>query len=141
MATDLNAEAIESWDANATFWDARMGTTGNKWYQKLEVPVLEKLARVSPGTYALDLATGNGLVARWLAKQGAHVLATDVSPKMIEIAAGYQSSTGDSYPEITYKLLDLTNPDPVAWKDVLSAAEKVEKDISISVSSMQSCML
>ncbi|KAE8386299.1 S-adenosyl-L-methionine-dependent methyltransferase [Aspergillus alliaceus] len=125
MAHDLNAEAIESWDVNATFWDKRMGTTGNKWYNKLEIPVLEKLARVDPGTHALDLATGNGLVARWLAAQGAQVIATDVSPKMIEIAEGYQTNTERGSPRITYKLLDLSSADGVAWKDILIAAEKV----------------
>jgi cyclopropane fatty-acyl-phospholipid synthase-like methyltransferase len=125
MADDLSAEAIESWNVNAAFWDKRMGTKGNKWYNKLEIPVLERLARVSPGTNALDLATGNGLVARWLAAQGAQVLATDVSPKMIEIATGYQLGTESSAPPVTYQLLDLTNPDPVAWRDTLIAAEKV----------------
>ncbi|KAF7590936.1 hypothetical protein BBP40_002242 [Aspergillus hancockii] len=124
MADDLNTEAIESWDANAAFWDKRMGTQGNKWYNTLEIPVLEKLARVRTGTHALDLATGNGLVARWLAAQGAQVYATDVSPNMIEIAASYDSTIERSARPITYQLLDLTNPDPAAWKDVLAAAEK-----------------
>lgn len=64
-----------------------LGTQSNKWYNKLEISVLEKLVRVNTAAHALDLTTGNGLVARWLAAQGTGVLVTDVSLKKIDITS------------------------------------------------------
>ncbi|KAI1188408.1 S-adenosyl-L-methionine-dependent methyltransferase [Nemania serpens] len=63
-----------------------------------------------PGTEmrVLELATGNGLVARWLAGKGASVLATDVHTEMLELAARREmpEHTG----RISYLQLDVTDP-------------------------------
>jgi hypothetical protein len=115
-AVNMNAEAISSWETNATFWDETMGSSGNDYYQLLELPALERMATVKPGEKALDLATGNGLVAHWLAAQGATVVATDASSAMLVRAAvrgaEIKSDEGrDIRDSISYQLLDATSPE------------------------------
>jgi hypothetical protein len=64
---------------------------GNKYWRTLQEPCLGRFLNghlTKPGCRALDLATGNGLCARWLAERGAKVTATDGSEKMVEITKG-----------------------------------------------------
>lgn len=49
-------------------------------------PRVARLAGVQVGMRALDVATGTGAQARALADRGAHVVAVDLSPRMLEIA-------------------------------------------------------
>ncbi|KAG8414614.1 hypothetical protein J3459_014205 [Metarhizium acridum] len=95
-----------SWIENAEWWDTTMGLHGNKYWQQLQKPSLERLVPVQPGCRALDLATGNGLVARWLAGKGASVIASDGSEDMIKRAA--QRSSPEEAERISYRLLDVT---------------------------------
>ena len=96
-APELSSEVVATWDEIATFWDDGIGRDGNKYWRRLQEPSLarlvgDKLSAASvTGTpcRALDLATGNRLVARWLAAKGADVLATDGADAMLEIAKGY----------------------------------------------------
>ncbi|GKZ21552.1 hypothetical protein AbraIFM66951_005242, partial [Aspergillus brasiliensis] len=110
------------WEALAASWDEGMGDEGNQYFSVLEFPVLKKLANVRPGMRALDLATGNGLVARWLAQEGASVLATDGSRAMLERARNRTFTWYErgQLPEdkIVFDVLDVTNP--VAWSNLLS---------------------
>ncbi|KAK2601966.1 hypothetical protein QQS21_004479 [Conoideocrella luteorostrata] len=96
-----------AWNDNAEFWDETVGLDGNQYWQQLQKPSLERLVPVRPGCKALDLATGNGLVARWLAAKGADVTGTDGSEKMIERAV--QRSSDEQ--RIAYTLLDVTLPE------------------------------
>jgi len=58
-------------------------------------------------TRALELATGNGLVARWLVDNGASVLATDVNEEMLEVAR--RREMPEHKGRITYRQLDATD--------------------------------
>lgn len=87
--SNLHEESVASWRTNATYWDNGIGQDGNKYWKRLQQPTLERMIPFQPEKEmrVLELATGNGLVARWLASNGASVLATDASPEMLEIAA------------------------------------------------------
>ena len=106
METQAPEGTIDSWEANAQHWDTTMGSEGNKYWQLLELPSLKRLAPVAPGCKALDLATGNGLVARWLASEGASVVATDGSRNMLDLAA--RRTNPDLGESITYQSLDMS---------------------------------
>lgn len=87
-----------------------MGYEGNDYYRIVELPSLERTAAVKPGDRALDLATGNGLVARWLASKGARVIATDGSQAMIDHAKQRSTNAnGENVNSISYQILDATS--------------------------------
>jgi 2-polyprenyl-3-methyl-5-hydroxy-6-metoxy-1,4-benzoquinol methylase len=111
--------ALEFWDANAPIWDDVMRDNGNDYWTVLEMPALQRMAEVKPGDSALDLATGNGLVARWLAENGAsEVSATDGSSAMLLHATKRTSDWATArgpQPEnrITFKTLNVVDRDQV----------------------------
>lgn len=81
----MQAEVRRVWDANAAFWDERMGD-GNAFHRFLNRPTLERLLELGGGERVLEIACGNGQFARQLSARGADVLAVDASPKMLERA-------------------------------------------------------
>jgi 2-polyprenyl-3-methyl-5-hydroxy-6-metoxy-1,4-benzoquinol methylase len=101
--TDLNAETRTIWDRNAAFWDERM-TDGNDFQKVLVGPATERLLSVRPDELILEIACGNGVMARRLAELGARVVATDFAPDMIERAR----ARGDLGGSIEYRIVDAT---------------------------------
>lgn len=87
-------DPLTFWDNIASDWDKGIGDAGNDYWTYLQEPALRRMVRPTAGEQALDLATGNGIVARWLAREGANVLATDGSPKMVGLAAA-RTTIGD----------------------------------------------
>ena len=74
------------WNANAAFWDQRMGQEGNDYQRLLVGPAQERLLKLKPGETVLDVACGNGLFSRRMADLGCRVVACDVAARMIEMA-------------------------------------------------------
>lgn len=100
----LNRETREIWDANAAFWDAKMGDLGNEWHRNLIAPVAERLLGIERGQRVLEVACGTGQFARRLAGLGAQVVATDFSPAMIELARARSEGT-----RVEFRDLDATD--------------------------------
>jgi SAM-dependent methyltransferase len=98
-------ETHVAWDANAAYWDQRMGE-GNAFVEQLIWPVARPLLDLRPGVRVLDVACGNGLYARRLAAAGAEVVACDFSAPMIARA---QARGMPPYGSIDYRLLDATD--------------------------------
>ncbi|MBN1657103.1 MAG: class I SAM-dependent methyltransferase [Anaerolineae bacterium] len=104
---DPNEYTRQAWDANADFWDGRMGE-GNDFVEVLTWPASERLLGVLPGERVLDIACGNGLTSRRLALLGAEVVAIDFSANLIGYAR--QRTEGSEVGErITYHVLDATD--------------------------------
>lgn len=101
----LAEEVIAIWDAKAAFWDARMGE-GNAFQQRLLGPATERLLEVAPGELVLDIACGNGHLARRLATLGADVVAIDFSARFLELA---RARDGTESERIEYRLVDATD--------------------------------
>ncbi len=99
-----NQETRAAWNANASFWDERMGE-GNDFFNVLVWPATLRLLNPQPGQKILDIATGNGLTARRLAALGAEIVAFDFSEELIRLA---RSRPHDSS-LITYFTLDATD--------------------------------
>lgn len=101
----LNDQVREIWDANASFWSERMGE-GNLFHLQLLEPTILNLLELQPDQRVLEIACGNGQLARKLASLGAQVVATDLSPNMIEQAAARSNEFAD---RLTFRVVDATN--------------------------------
>jgi SAM-dependent methyltransferase len=87
----------DSYDAAARAY--AMHLAGELAHKPLDRELLERFAdQTRPGAIA-DLGCGPGHVARYLADRGAHVIAIDLSPRMIDIARelhpGLEARVGD----------------------------------------------
>ncbi len=87
----LTKESLISWEANADFWDAKMGDNSNEFHREIIRPKTELLLNIMPDDVVLDIACGNGNFSKRLAEQGCEVTAFDYSSKMIENAKRRQS--------------------------------------------------
>ncbi|KAJ5980356.1 S-adenosyl-L-methionine-dependent methyltransferase [Penicillium waksmanii] len=126
------------WEAMAAAWDEGMGDEGNQYFSALELPVLKRLVNIRPEARGLDLATGNGLVARWLAQEGASVLATDGSEAMLERARARTALWYErgQLPQgkIAFDILDVT--DNESWKKMISSHPDMNKGFDVITMNM-----
>lgn len=104
----LNDEVRDIWEANAGFWDSRMGE-GNAFHVQLNAPAVERLLGLAPGERVLEFACGNGQFSRRMAELGATVVATDVAPGMIEAARRRTAERPELAGSIGFELLDATD--------------------------------
>lgn len=100
---DENSLAQRAWNTNAEFWDQRMAE-GNDFFNILVWPAVEKLLRPRAGDRLLDVACGNGVTSRRLARAGASVTAFDFSEAMIHLARKRNSLS-----DIDYRIIDATH--------------------------------
>ena len=92
------------WDANARWWDDRIGD-GNDFQMLLIEPATDRLLDVRPGDTILDAACGAGRFARRMAALGARVVAFDYSAEFI--ARARERTSGNA--AIEYHLLNAAN--------------------------------
>ena len=91
------------WDANASWWDDRIGD-GNDFQRDLIEPATERLLRPTEGDVILDAACGAGRFARRMAALGAHVVAFDYSDAFIE-----RAKTRTSAERVEYHVMDASD--------------------------------
>ena len=97
-------ESRRIWDTNADAWDAKM-SSGGGFQTVLIEPTASRMLAIQPGERVLDIACGNGLFTRHLAKLGAQVVASDFSPRLIELA---KARTTENLDRISYHVADAT---------------------------------
>lgn len=97
---------LTAWEANAVFWDERMGDESNDFHRDLVRPHTEELLALQPGDLVLDIACGNGNFSKRLAEHGARVIAFDYSAKMIELAKQRRASVLD---RVDFHVCDATD--------------------------------
>ena len=99
----MNKKVNAIWNANARFWDSRMGE-GNDFHKILIEPNQLELLNIRKNDRILDIACGNGQFARKMAEQGAIVTAIDFSDEFIRIA---KLKSGNL--NIDYRVVDVTD--------------------------------
>jgi SAM-dependent methyltransferase len=104
----FNEEVREIWNQNAVFWNERMGE-GNEFHLKLVLPSVEQLLALQQGEEVLEIACGNGQLARQLARYGVRITATDFSPALIDIARTRTEQDPELAERITFKIIDATD--------------------------------
>ena len=100
------------WNANARWWDDRIGE-GNDFQTVLIEPATERLLSVTSSDTILDVACGAGRFARRMALLGAKVIAIDTSTEFI--ARARERTPADT--SIDYRLLDAASTDDLLSLD------------------------
>ncbi len=76
----------ESWEAVASWYDSLATDQGTEYHQSVIIPGVMRLLGIQPDEKVLDLACGQGAVARALHAAGARVTGIDLSPQLVNLA-------------------------------------------------------
>ncbi|CAN5298005.1 class I SAM-dependent methyltransferase [soil metagenome] len=108
----------------AEFWEARYSTergeSGRVWSGRVNATVAQEVRDVTPGT-ALDLGSGEGGDALWLAQEGWTVTAVDISRTALDVGAERAAEEGLA-DRIEWVQADLAAWHPAQEYDLVSAA-------------------
>ena len=99
-------ETRGSWNRIAAWWDGTVGEGANAVVR----PAVERLLDLRPEERVLEVACGNGALARRLAELGARVLASDFSAEFLRIAEERTGARPELAGRIAYRLVDATDP-------------------------------
>jgi len=104
------------------FWDARYLSAATIWSGNPNPHLVAQVAGLKPGT-ALDVGSGEGADAIWLAEQGWQVTGIDVSTVALDRAAERAAKAGAEVAgRITWQQTDILSCDPAARQfDLVSA--------------------
>ena len=80
------------WPDLAEWYDAKQGDEGDLWHRELIDPPLIELVGDVRGRTVLDLACGNGYLARRFARAGANVVGADASGPIVGLARARERS-------------------------------------------------
>lgn len=109
LLADLNVETHAAWEANAEFWDEKM--QGEDDFRRVLIhPASERLLDLRAGETVLEIACGNGVFARRMARAGVQIVATDFSTRLLERA---RSRSADLAGQIEYRLVDATREEQI----------------------------
>jgi len=78
-------QATTSWGTVATWYDKHLENP-DTYHEKVILPNLLRLVDPQKGDHILDLATGQGFIARAFAEKGASVIGLDISLELIALA-------------------------------------------------------
>jgi ubiquinone/menaquinone biosynthesis C-methylase UbiE len=90
-----------SWNQVAKWYDKHVGDKGSDFHQQLVIPGALKLLAPKKGDKILDVACGQGVLCRQLARLGAAVFGVDASKRLIELAKKHSN-------DINYAVEDAT---------------------------------
>lgn len=107
VTPELIAESGRLWDEKADFWDELHGDEGNRFYRELVKPAQMSLLDLQPADAVLEVACGNGIATRDVARIAGRVLACDVSPRMI--AASRRRAAAAGLRNIEFHVVDATD--------------------------------
>ena len=99
----------------AEYWENRY-RAGRSWSGRVNAALEREVADLTPGS-ALDLGSGEGGDALWLARRGWSVTAVDISPSALAIGRADQQPGDD----ITWVAADLSEWVPPTSYDLVSA--------------------
>lgn len=106
------------------FWDERYVSRrtehGRIWSGQVNATVAQQVSALTPGS-ALELGSGEGADALWLAARGWQVTALDISSVALEVGAREAAKAGVS-DRITWEQADLTTWRPSAQYDLVTSA-------------------
>lgn len=99
---------MATYDNFAEEFSKRMGDEGDYFHKNIIDPSLYSIIGNLKGKRIYDIGCGGGYMARYFAKSGAEVVASDISTKLIDIAKKKSKDL-----EIIYHVRDATNFDEI----------------------------
>ena len=103
----------------AAFWENRYRDAGQTWSGRPNAALVREVAGLPPG-HALDLGSGEGGDAIWLAQEGWSVTAVEISPSALALAARNAEAEGVAG-RIRWVEADLATWQPDGAYDLVSA--------------------
>ena len=100
----------------AEYWENRYRENGRSWSGNVNAALEREVAGIEPGT-ALDLGSGEGGDAIWLARNGWSVTAVDIAPTALAIGAAAAHPEDDS----TWVVADLASWQPDTRFDLVTS--------------------
>jgi 2-polyprenyl-3-methyl-5-hydroxy-6-metoxy-1,4-benzoquinol methylase len=125
---ETSDESKRRWEANADFWDEKMGEHNNRFHREVVRPDTERLLSVSENDKVLDIACGNGNFSKRLVELGANVTAFDYSEKMIENA---KKRCSQHIERIDFHVIDATNKDDLEKLSIKAPFDKAISNMAI----------
>ena len=107
----------ESAPTPAEYWENRYRENGKSWSGNVNAALEREVAGVAPGT-ALDIGSGEGGDALWLAHNGWVVTAVDISPTALAIGAAAQGAND----QVTWVAADLAEWTPPGTYDLVTSS-------------------
>ena len=74
------------WDALATWYDGWVGHDGSEYHRKLAIPAVLDLLQLQSGEHLIDIGAGQGVLASYVAREGARYTGVEISPRLLAIA-------------------------------------------------------
>ncbi|MGW2056543.1 class I SAM-dependent methyltransferase [Streptomyces sp. NPDC001840] len=111
--------AVEEFGSMEEYWDDRYGQDDRIWSGNPNVVLVREVTGTPPGR-ALDLGSGEGADAVWLARQGWRVTGTDISGVALGRAAEHAAAEGVA-DRIDWQRHDLGESFPEGSYDLVSA--------------------
>lgn len=103
------------------FWDERYRSTERVWSGRPNLRLVERVTDLTPGA-ALDIGSGEGADAIWLAARGWRVTAFDVSTVALQRAARHAEQEGNEVAErISWRQADFRSWTSEGTFDLVSA--------------------
>ena len=75
-----------SWEPVADWYDGWVGREGSRHHGRLAVPAVLELLELRPGEKILDIGAGQGVLAPFISKAGAHYLGVEASERLLHLA-------------------------------------------------------
>jgi ubiquinone/menaquinone biosynthesis C-methylase UbiE len=86
--------AYTSWDPVADWYTGWVGEGGSEHHRKLAIPAVLELLNPQSGEKILDIGSGHGVLAPFIAEARAKYTGVDASSKLIEFARKHHGSAG-----------------------------------------------
>lgn len=115
-----------SWESSERWYDSLVGTGGHYYHQQVILPALLRLLAFHPGDSLLDLACGQGVLAR--------ALPEDVDYHGVDLAPSLIRSAKKSLPGRAFSVADITKPLKVGTfthAAIVLALQNVENPLAV----------